>query len=90
MLWQCILFEWNDSEEEIRLTQRLAREANVDELYWLLTHSPGASRRFPPGQRHPILEGEGQSVHETLELAAMRGEARRRPPATPEEYDPWQ
>jgi MoaA/NifB/PqqE/SkfB family radical SAM enzyme len=90
VLWQCILFEWNDSDEEIRLTQRLAREANVDELYWLLTHSPGASRRFPPGQRHPILEGEGQSLHETLELAAMRGEARRRAPATPEEYDPWQ
>jgi molybdenum cofactor biosynthesis enzyme MoaA len=43
--WKYILFEWNDSDEEIALASRLA--ANLDaRLCFVLTHSPGRSTRF--------------------------------------------
>jgi molybdenum cofactor biosynthesis enzyme MoaA len=43
--WKYILFEWNDSDEEIREAARLAEELEVD-LRFCLTHSPGRSVRF--------------------------------------------
>jgi hypothetical protein len=44
--WKYILFEWNDSDEEIREAARLAEELEVD-LRFCLTHTPGRSARFP-------------------------------------------
>ncbi|MES1241585.1 MAG: hypothetical protein ABUT39_08190 [Acidobacteriota bacterium] len=44
--WKYILFEWNDSDEEIREAARLAEELEVD-LRFCLTHTPGRSERFP-------------------------------------------
>ena len=49
VLWQYILFEWNDSDEEIRLAKRMAVDTGVDALAWVLTHTRGASRRFVAG-----------------------------------------
>ncbi len=43
--WKYILFEWNDSDEEIREAAHLADELEVD-LSFCLTHSPGKSKRF--------------------------------------------
>ncbi|MDM8557300.1 hypothetical protein [Candidatus Parabeggiatoa sp. HSG14] len=43
--WKYILFEWNDSDEEICEAARLADELEVD-LRFCLTHSPGKSKRF--------------------------------------------
>jgi len=43
--WKYILFEWNDSDEEIGAAARLADELEVD-LRFCLTHSPGKSTRF--------------------------------------------
>lgn len=43
--WKYILFEWNDSDEEIRRAARLADDLKVD-LRFCLTHTPGRSRRF--------------------------------------------
>jgi molybdenum cofactor biosynthesis enzyme MoaA len=43
--WKYILFEWNDSDEEISTAARLADELEVD-LHFCLTHSPGKSTRF--------------------------------------------
>jgi uncharacterized Fe-S cluster-containing radical SAM superfamily enzyme len=47
--WQYILFEWNDSDNEIRQAKSMAVELGVDSLLWVLTHTRGASRRFVPG-----------------------------------------
>lgn len=43
--WKYILFEWNDSDEEIRAMGQLAKELKVN-LQFCLTHSPGKSLRF--------------------------------------------
>ncbi len=43
--WKYILFEWNDSDDEIREAARLADELEVD-LRFCLTHTLGKSKRF--------------------------------------------
>lgn len=45
IVWQYILFEWNDGDEELRAAHAFAREIGV-EIDWKLTHTPGASQRF--------------------------------------------
>jgi len=45
VLWRYILFEWNDSDREIREAARLADELDV-QLVFLLTSSEGRSKRF--------------------------------------------
>lgn len=49
--WRYILFTWNDTEAEMDLARRLARDAGVDRLCWELTDHPehAYSRRFLPG-----------------------------------------
>ena len=46
--WQYILFEWNDSDEELALAQELARNIDVP-IEWLITSGYGASKRFLSG-----------------------------------------
>jgi hypothetical protein len=46
--WQYILFEWNDSDEEIAEARSIAAEIGVP-IEWVVTHTEGASRRFLPG-----------------------------------------
>jgi hypothetical protein len=46
--WQYIIFEWNDSDEEISLARKLAREIGVP-IEWTITSGYGASKRFLPG-----------------------------------------
>jgi len=89
VVWQYILFKWNDSDEEIKKAQKLAEKAEVDELYWLLTHSRGASDRFLPGKQYPIFLHKGQSLNVTIDLAATKRIPMIRPPLTPHGYDPW-
>jgi hypothetical protein len=48
VIWQYILFDWNDSDEEIQRAKKMAGELGVDVLLWTLTHTPGASKRFTP------------------------------------------
>jgi ectoine hydroxylase-related dioxygenase (phytanoyl-CoA dioxygenase family)/molybdenum cofactor biosynthesis enzyme MoaA len=43
--WKYILFEWNDSDEEIAYAAQLATELDV-QLQFVLTHTPGRSLRF--------------------------------------------
>jgi molybdenum cofactor biosynthesis enzyme MoaA len=43
--WKYILFEWNDSDDEMEHAARLADELDV-RLRFVLTHSPGKSARF--------------------------------------------
>ena len=44
--WKYILFEHNDSDEEITLAQRMAGELGVDEMQFVLSHTSNRSRRF--------------------------------------------
>ena len=44
--WKYILFEWNDSDDELREAARLARELHVS-LRFCRTHSEGRSQRSP-------------------------------------------
>lgn len=48
IVWQYILFEWNDSEAEIAAARARAEALGVP-LRFVLTHTEGASRRFRPG-----------------------------------------
>ncbi|CAG0995522.1 MAG: radical SAM protein [Candidatus Methanoperedens sp.] len=45
IIWQYILFEWNDSPEEIAKAQKLAKDLGID-IVWIITHSNGKSKRF--------------------------------------------
>jgi hypothetical protein len=49
--WRCILFRWNDSDEEMNRTRALAARIGVDRLTWEITNHPedSFSRRFVPG-----------------------------------------
>ncbi len=49
--WRYILFNWNDSDEEMGLARRRAAELGVDRLTWEITDHPenAFSRRFAPG-----------------------------------------
>ena len=49
--WRYILFNWNDSDEEMALARKMAVEIGVDRLCWEITDHPedAFSRRFMPG-----------------------------------------
>jgi Radical SAM superfamily len=46
--WQYILFEWNDSDEELALARELAQSVDVP-IEWIITSGYGASKRFLHG-----------------------------------------
>jgi sulfatase maturation enzyme AslB (radical SAM superfamily) len=46
--WQYILFEWNDSDEELALARELAQKIGVP-IEWVITSGYGASKRFLHG-----------------------------------------
>jgi pyruvate-formate lyase-activating enzyme len=48
IIWQYILFEWNDSDEELAEARLRAADIGVP-LKWVLTHTEGASTRFTAG-----------------------------------------
>jgi pyruvate-formate lyase-activating enzyme len=49
IVWQYILFEWNDDDAELAEARRLAGRLGVP-LRWVVTHTRGASRRFAEGR----------------------------------------
>jgi hypothetical protein len=74
VIWKYILFEWNDSDEEIRHAAFLAQKMEVI-LEFVLTHSPGRSRRFE-------TMADLQHVLQVLAPAARTDQTfRRRQPA---------
>ena len=46
LIWKYILFEWNDSDEEICKAKELAREIGIDTVLFQLTTAPSPSKRF--------------------------------------------
>ena len=53
IIWQYILFEWNDQDEEINRAKALAYELEVP-IKWVITHTSGASKRFSPGSKELV------------------------------------
>lgn len=63
LVWRYILFDWNDSDEEMALARRLAAEVGVDHLAWHLNAVPDMvsmqSKRYYVGSpRLPEIEPE--------------------------------
>jgi molybdenum cofactor biosynthesis enzyme MoaA len=70
--WQYILFEWNDSPEELQRVQNLAEENGL-EVQWIITHTEGRSKRLTQdSEDYLALEG---IRHHSGELLAARHEA---------------
>lgn len=44
--WKYILFDWNDSDEEILAAQEAAHEMDIDLLFFVVTHSTFRSQRY--------------------------------------------
>jgi wyosine [tRNA(Phe)-imidazoG37] synthetase (radical SAM superfamily) len=57
VIWQYILFEWNDSDSELKRAQDLASYNGLS-IVWVLTHTEGKSRRFKPiSEEYQKLDG---------------------------------
>lgn len=68
--WKYILFEWNDSDDEMRRAADLARDLQVH-LTFVLTHSPGRSVRFKTSdewRRHVLRVVPCCAIEETFQL----------------------
>ena len=48
LLWKYILFEFNDSDEELIAAQRLGNSIGVDTLMFVFTHSKFKSVKYRP------------------------------------------
>ena len=60
IIWRYILFEWNDSDEELDEARRRSADIGVP-LKWVLTHTEGASKRYTAGSEAAtqLFSGEG-------------------------------
>lgn len=68
IVWRYILFNWNDSDEEMNMAREMAKEMGVDWLTWLLDVAPTdeyTSRRFRHGS--PELEEIRHEMWETVQ-----------------------
>ncbi len=87
--WRYILFNHNDSDEEMRRARALAAEIGVDRLCWELTDHPENmySRRFVPGApdlsaiRHEIWDDN--NLGNAIEGATPRAEIEVKGPLAP-------
>ena len=66
--WRYILFNWNDSDEEMDRARSLAMDIGIDRLSWEITDHPenAYSRRFVPGT--PAFESIRQEIWDTSNL----------------------
>ncbi len=66
--WRYILFNWNDSDQEMNRARALAAEIGVDRLAWEITDHPehAFSRRFRPGT--PDYEQIREEIWDTSQL----------------------
>ena len=57
LAWKYILFEFNDSDEEIKAAQHLANSIGIDTLMFIFTHSKFKSEKYTPqnAKEFPIL-----------------------------------
>jgi hypothetical protein len=79
--WRYILFNWNDSDEEMNRAREIAAEVGVDRLCWEITDHPedSYSRRFAAGTpdheriRHEVwdMSGLGNAIPGTTPRAQI-------------------
>jgi hypothetical protein len=64
--WQYILFEWNDSDEELSKAKQIAADIGVP-IKWVITCGFGASKRFLTGSTEAaqLMNGPESFVHAT-------------------------
>ena len=80
--WKYILFEFNDSTEELLEAQRLAQEIGVDRLLFIVTGSRYRSQKYSHDNLHTLpIESDlvDINLHPVLDLAARNGEDQRHP-----------
>ena len=65
VVWQYILFEWNDGDEEVARARTLAAEAGA-RLSFVVTHTAGASRRYVDGSPETAHLLSGGDPYEAL------------------------
>jgi hypothetical protein len=68
IIWQYILFEWNDSDEELVEARRRAAEIGVP-LKWVITHTEGASKRYTAGSEAVARLYAGEAAGQVYEGA---------------------
>ncbi|NIO21227.1 MAG: glycosyltransferase [Candidatus Aenigmarchaeota archaeon] len=80
ILWQYILFEWNDSSEEIKKAKKMAVDIGADTLLWVITHTTGASTRFTPDadSLQELVNREGFENSLTQFMLSTTGNAQKK------------
>ena len=69
IVWQYILFKWNDSDEELLRAQKMAAEYGLT-ILWIITHTPGKSKKYTFGsEEYQKLQG---IKHYSSKLLAKR------------------
>jgi hypothetical protein len=77
IVWKYILFEFNDSDDEIYAAQRMAQDIGVDLLMFVFTHSAYHSQRYSAANasQFPILfynvATSATPIHERESIAAV-------------------
>lgn len=88
VIWKYILFEFNDSDEEIEAAQHKAHEIGVDVLLFVATHSVHKSTRWTDQnlasltRLYPFVRTNATPIHAVTErpvrvVAPMTGRSRR-------------
>ena len=81
LAWQYLLFDWNDSDDELARAKALAAEIGIP-IRWTLTHTEGRSKRFSAGSpaMEKLIEGGeteaascGVKLHEFLADGGIPG-----------------
>lgn len=64
IIWQYILFEWNDGDAELAHAKELAAQIGIP-IDWIVTSGDGASQRFTPGSEAVarLMDGTSAEVH---------------------------
>lgn len=71
VVWQYILFQWNDSDDEIGRAKALAKDLGIP-IDWVATHSTGASTRYRAGSPEIAGLSERKSRHGTAEVRLVQ------------------
>ncbi len=63
IVWKYLLFEWNDTDEDLERAESLARERGVDKLHFTLPGSPSPSKRFEcrPNSNYKVIDLRARS-----------------------------